>query len=305
MSNVDNVQSEQTSKRELNLSWLLYVVLASIGIVSIFIIWNSSKEASFMQSELARSGAVVEQLNLQLEESKLQEAELDAGQKQAKLWRRQLRDIYRQYRTVDDFAPNPSKLIIKSGTLMNDAERFSVPKGKHTLKVDVTKVDHESKEVIDQQQMSYDLTGNAGYVLKLDHSNSSFKKRGQLKLLLTSNAEGFTSVSEAIFEPVVSRRGTYSEGGHQVISFPNQIDRFLPMEDWGEVLGKGIAMKSLLGWSFMPTNQKRFDLNFDIRIVSAGPNVAGPETAPRYDRKGRYQLKYFGDGVYEVLENNE
>ena len=184
MSNEDNVQSEQTSKRELNLSWLLYAVLASIGVVSIFFIWNSRKEASFMQSELDRLTADVEQLNFQLEESKLQEAELDARQKQAKLWKEQLREIYGQYRTVDDFAPNPSKLIISAGTLMNDAKMFSVPKGKHTLKVDITKVDDKSKNVIDQKQMSYDLTGSAAYILKLDHSTRKFQKTKSIEVVV-------------------------------------------------------------------------------------------------------------------------
>ena len=183
---------------------------------------------------------------------------------------------------------------------MNGTKRFSVPKGKHTLKFNVTKLNPNTKEIIDEITKSYDLIASSAYVLQLDHSDAKYKKPGQLKLLLTSNAQDFKSISDDLFEPFMSERRSSSEGANHIVAFPNQIDRFLPMDRWEEVLGKGTVMADLK-WSIRPLDQDPFNLVFDMRVVSEGPDVVDSGTT----YKGKYRVEYLKDGMFQVLKNND
>ena len=271
MSNSKSSATDPSAKKQLKSPWLLYLVLASIGIIATGMIWKSAGEASELQTELATLRATDERLSLQLEDLSAQEAKLDAALDQSKLWRVQLRDIYNEYRDLEDFAPNPSELIITSDTRMIGIKRFSIPKGKHTLKVDITKLDRKSKEVIDQIQKSYDLIGDAAYFLKLDHGKARFKIPDQLRLSVTSDADGFTNISEKLFEPMIVNRSSRMSSRSHTVSFPNELHEPIDFDHLEKYLGKGVLLFEL-EWTIKPIDKEPFNLKFDIRIVSDGPD---------------------------------
>ena len=281
-------------------SRILYLLLAVTGILTTVVIWKSNQAASDLQTKLNLLTADGERLNSKLEDLKKQENELAAAEGQSEFWRRQLQEIYGQYRTVEDFAPNPSNFIIWFGYSMDGTKRFSVPDGEHTLKVDVSKINQESEEVISQNTMSYDLIENAAYVLQLDHSKASRKKAAPLKLLLTSNAEEFKSISEDILTPFSSARGSRSGHYNRIISFPNEIARHLPMNRWEDSFGKGVVLADFT-WSVETPEQDPIDLNFKFRIVSEGPYVVSSGTT----YTGKYRVEYLRNGMFEVLKNSE
>ena len=301
MSNSKSSATDPSAKKQLKSPWLLYLVLASIGIIATGMIWKSAGEASELQTELATLRATDERLSLQLEDLSAQEAKLDAALDQSKLWRVQLRDIYNEYRDLEDFAPNPSKLIISSDTRMIGIKRFSIPKGKHTLMVDITKLDRKSKEVIDQIQKSYDLVGDAAYFLKLDHGKAHYKIPDQLRLSVTSDADGFTNISEKLFEPMVVKRSSRMSSRSQTVSFPNELHEPIDFDHLEKHLGKGVLLLEL-EWTIKPIDEEPFNLKFDIRIVSDGPDVVDSSLANSFDPQKDYQVEYLQDGVFEVLK---
>ena len=300
MSNAQSDLRRQSSKRRTNLSWLLYLMLALTGVIATAVIWKLNQAAIDLKTELAFLTADTEGLNSQIKDLESRKNELAEVEKQSDLWKQQLLDIYRQYRTVEDFAPNPSKFIICYGNSMSGTKRFSTPHGQHTLKVDVSKINPDSKEVINEETFSFDLIGNAAYVLQLDHSNASFKKPAPLKLLLTSNAEGFKNISKDIVDPFPSHKGRQSGFSNSIVSFPNEISRHLLMNRWKDAIGKGNVLADFM-WSIESSNQTPFNLKFKYRIVSEGPYVV--ESGTTYE--GMYRVEYLQGGMYEVIKNIE
>ena len=91
---------------------------------------------------------------------------------------------------------------------------------------------------------------------------------------------------------------------NRLLLFQIKLIAFFQWIEWGEILGKGTAVDNLK-WRISPTNQEPFNLKFEVRIVSAGPDVVDSETETRFRDKDEYQLKYLQDGRYEVLKNTE
>ena len=326
MNDTDRFQNDQPAKKRRKSPWLLYVVLAVIGIISTGTIWKSNGEATVLQTELNRLKNANEQLNLQLEDVTAQEAKFAAAQENSKLCQLQLKEIYRQYRDIEDFAPNPSNFIIIPQMDHPDTDRnmgltrFSIPEGKHTLKIDISKITRSTQKVVDQQKMSYDLPGNAAYILKFDHDAFDYKTPVQLKFLLTSNAAGFKSISENIFEPIVRIAGGGGGGHGYVVMFPNQFQlrsdhmRSDPRTLEEQIDDKGLRLP-ILKLFINPTDEAPFDIKCDIRIVSEGPIVVDERTirmamlveermfGPIEDLKG-YRLNYLQDGMYEVIKSS-
>ena len=309
MSSSETKSIEAKKKTRRILSWIFHLTMILTAVIAIGTIWNARQETNRIESEL-RS---VREKNLETQSKiatlKAREKQLKDAKKETALLKKNLRQIYAEYRNEKDIAENPSDLIISSNSSkisIGDTIRFSLPNGKHQLQIDISKL--AKGVVLESKQLKYDLPGDAGYQLLLDHwTERNRKESTQLKLVLTSNSDEFESVSEEIFKTFAEPNRTESFGSQQRFAFPNQYElrssswlndeSSQPGMDRSWNPGSGFQLAAMR-WSVAPKGEEPFKVAFDIRIVSEGPDIADPNSA------GRLQTKYIGNGKFEILKKD-
>lgn len=305
-----NKDTQEDQKKPI-LKWYIYFELLPVAVIAVVVIWSTQGGDASKREELEQLIAEREALQSQADTIEKNTTEIATAEKQTDESRRQLYRMIDQYRALDDFPTNLSKLILASVDTSGDAIRFCLPENKHQLVIEISKIDSKTKKQIEQKQLEYDLPGNARYQVELDLPENNYRNRGkprQMRLLIESDSDLFPSVAERLFEPVIPVDDTESHGWRVIIAFPNE-QKQLPEEDDAEfdlLAQRGLRLAHWQ-WKFDPSFHKLpdeppFEISFRFRIVSAGPNVIASKNLIQFITDPKYKLDYLGDGRYAVSE---
>ncbi|MEM7560422.1 MAG: hypothetical protein AAF394_14975 [Planctomycetota bacterium] len=212
---------------------------------------------------------------------------------------------------LNDLWHNDSPMAIwkvEGRGLMNSNIRLLPPEGDHTLyfRMENWELDSETaKRVPDKPaettDLEFTLKGSAAYEIALQlprEENAGYRDPRELSLQITSSNPEFTPIKKVLLPERVPPPPGSSTGFFQdsvPVFFPNQI-QLNPRDDEPGVL------LNRMKWSFATKEKKRFELAFEFRLKSDGPEIVKAEDYTRYFyRKDKKELKYLDRGRYEVL----
>ena len=192
--------------------------------------------------------------------------------------------------------------------LMNSNIRLLPPKGDHTLcfRMENWELDSKTaKRVPDKPaettDLEFTLKGSAAYEIALRlprEENAGYRDPRELSLEITSSNPEFTPIKKVLLPERVPPPPSSSTGFFQdsvPVFFPNQLQRNPRDDESGVLLNR-------MKWSFATKEKKRFELIFEFRLKSDGPETVTAEDYTRYlYSKDRKELKYLGEGRYEIL----
>lgn len=279
--------------------WLIVSLVINLSLLG-FVGYTRS-QLSDARDELVRANTRVEQATSHLGRWQHELATFKETEQQAVVQKRIVRDALRQYRTVDDFPRITSPLGICCAsdyrTPMNGILNLVLPQGNHRLEITFEKTETNDGKLLDRKVLSYDLIGESGYQVVLDHPREEGAKYGdprQLTLKITSNNEAFDSVDQPLFTPFRTPSSSSSSGGMgraDVFFYPNQFDR--------QDLEPGVVVNSMR-WSIVENEGPGFQFKIVMRVHSDGPLVADPDTAAKLRYRQDYQATYWKSGMYRV-----
>jgi len=192
--------------------------------------------------------------------------------------------------------------------LMNSNIRILLPEGDHTLYFRMENWELDSKTAkrvpdkpAETADLEFTLKGSAAYEIALQlprEENAGYRDPRELSLQITSSNPEFTPIKKVLLSERVPPPPGSSTGFFQdsvPVFFPNQF-QLNPRDDEPGVL------LNRMKWSFSTKEKKRFELAFEFRLKSDGPEIVKAEDYTRYFyRKDKKELKYLDRGRYEVL----
>ncbi len=280
--------------------WVIFSLFA-MPLLGVIIVTH--RDATKLDNELAAVTAKSERARLEMLSVEKRKRDLAEKGEVADFQRDQLSRIYRKYREIGDFAPNPTSFIVFASTdklHMNDTLHFSVPQGQHVFSLQIAKIDFVTKKTVNTTKLDFPIEGPAGFRVLLDlpiKKGAKYRDPRQLTLKIESNSEHFRSVSKDLLEPF-SKSGS-STGSPYVrtnpVAFPNQIRSYADTDEDGVLLNK-------MRWSIQEKNEKRYNLEFEMRLKTDGPQVVTANGGVFIDKS---KLTYAGGGKYIVKQKNE
>ena len=241
-------------------------------------------------------------INVQLADTRELQKELDDADKNYGLQTRRISNVIQSCRQLEDlWEPHP--LLCMSMTAMElygiDRRFLMLPKGNHVLVVLMKKVQPKSKKKLLERELRYPLTAGSYFVelnAQLEKGADASDPR-DLTLRITSSNPDFRPVAEKLLDHQVTRPiGTMKNTTRNVPFFPNQVDHFRDLDK------AGVSLETFV-WEFKGEDEAAFNLEFEVRLESDGPQVVQPLSIHRVAEKD--SLKYLGDGRYEILRRRK
>lgn len=199
------------------------------------------------------------------------------------------------------------------GGQMNSNIRLLPPKGEHTLCFRMENWELDSKTAkrvadkpLETTDLEFTLRGSAAYEIALRlprEENAGYRDPRELSLQITSSNPEFTPIKKVLLPERVPPPPGSSTGFSQdkvPVFFPNQL-QLNPRDDEPGVL------LNRMEWSFATKEKKRFELAFEFRLKSDGPETVAAKDYTHYiyspikKELNKKELKYLGQGRYEVL----
>ena len=297
-----NIASSRWALKPSTIGRLLVILI--VGIPSIGFIFAFQSQNRALSERLNAQRLKMEVVDDWLADSIEQRQKLDQSAEIYKLQKQRVLSILRSCRQAKDLWENDSLLCMSATTnngSTNRTSRLLLPSGNHELVVRIEKIDAKSKEKLMEKELRYPLAAG-GYFVELDmpkEKDAKYRDPRELFLRITSSNPSYRSIDEKLldhrFPPPSGSTGSHSS--MQTIFFPNQVDSV------GKVTEEGVLFNSTT-WFIVSKNQPTFDLKFEMRLVSDSPPVLN-SLKMRHSWAAKCELKYLGDGRYEILQPPE
>jgi len=295
-----NIVSSRWELKPSTIGRLLVILI--VGIPSIGFIFKFQLQNRALSEKLAVVREEAQATADRLAETNETRRKLDQSAKTYKLQKQRILSILRSCRQAEDLWENDSLLCVSALTrsgATNETSRLLLPSGNHELVVRIEKIDAKSKEKLTEKELRYPLPAG-GYFVELDmprEKDAKYRDPRDLFLRITSSNPSYRSIEEKPLEHRIRRFSSFRSGSRPNIFFPNQVDNFGNVAEAGVLFN---AMNRRLG----SREQQTFVLKFEMRLQSDSPPVVN-SLKMRRPWSAKRELKYLGDGRYEILQPSE
>ena len=194
----------------MNLKRKLIIFSIAIGILFpwLYLVYDVNSDIQKQSQFLALEEASLRKESGELKEYKLKIEEIESQIQQSRLWKVRLKQIYKEFRSVDDFVLTKSPYLVATALPSQEGLNLVLPKGNFQLLVSAEEKNRQTLKRVGNPStpalIQMDLPGSAGYQIQLLHEPKKYAAPAQLFLTIQSTNQKFEAVRTPILKPFIS-----------------------------------------------------------------------------------------------------